>query len=120
MSAPESTCWTLSRGAVPGRGADRHTFARRYAPLVRAYLAARCRRSPPAPDLAGAVQYVLRTCCQAGGALDRAGPGRAGFRPSLRGAVPNIALRHETGPAPRREHQPASEFDIAARAQAFA
>jgi RNA polymerase sigma-70 factor (ECF subfamily) len=114
MSAPESTCWTLIRGAADGVAADRDAFARRYAPVVRAYLAARWRRSPLTADLDDAVQDVFLACFRAGGALDRADPGHGGFRPFLYGVARNVALRYEAGRARRRELQPASALDVAA------
>ncbi len=43
MTQAASTCWTVIQGAAAGRGDDRDQFARRYAPVVRAYLGARWR-----------------------------------------------------------------------------
>jgi hypothetical protein len=41
MAQPESTCWTVIEAAAAGRAGDREDFARRYAPVVRAYLSSR-------------------------------------------------------------------------------
>jgi RNA polymerase sigma-70 factor (ECF subfamily) len=112
---PESTCWTLIRGAAAGLAADRDAFARRYAPVVHAYLAARWRRSPLLSDLDDAAQDVFLACFRAGGALGRADPGRGGFQPFLYGVVRNVALRYEAGRARRREHPPAGALEVAAR-----
>jgi hypothetical protein len=43
MTRPESTSWTMSEGAAAGSLAEREQFARRYAPVIAAYLAARWR-----------------------------------------------------------------------------
>src|SRR5438093_11308794 len=115
MSAPESTCWTLIRGAAAGDAADRDAFGRRYAPVVRAYLAARWRHAPLRQHLDDAVQDVFLAGFRAAGALDRADAGRGDFRPFLYGVARNVALRYETAPARRREQQPPSGFEVAAR-----
>ena len=44
MDPAGSTCWTVIQGAAAGSAADRQDFARRYTPVIRAYLAARWRR----------------------------------------------------------------------------
>jgi len=45
MLTSESTCWTVIRAAAAGSSADRDELARCYLGVVRAYLAARWRRS---------------------------------------------------------------------------
>jgi RNA polymerase sigma-70 factor (ECF subfamily) len=55
MSGPQSTCWTLIRAAAGGSAREREEFARRYVPVLRAYLAARWRGSPLLQDLDDAV-----------------------------------------------------------------
>ncbi len=115
MSAPESTCWTLIRGAAAGSTADRDAFARRYAPVVRAALAARWRGTARAADLDDAVQDVFLACFREHGALDRADAARGGFRPFLAGVVRNVARQHEARRARRRERQPLSDLEVAAR-----
>jgi hypothetical protein len=46
MVDPQSTRWTLVRGAADGEAAAREEFARLYEPVVRACLLARWKRSP--------------------------------------------------------------------------
>jgi RNA polymerase sigma factor (sigma-70 family) len=113
MSAPESTCWTVIEAAAAGSAAAREQFARCYAPVVRAYLAARWQSSPCLGDLDDAVQEVFLECFKRGGVLDRVEHGR-GFRPFLYGAVRNVALRVETERGRRRERQPPGESDLEA------
>jgi RNA polymerase sigma-70 factor (ECF subfamily) len=84
------------RGAAAGCAEDRAQFARWYAPVIRAYLAARWRNSPCRQDLDDAIQEVFVACFQADGVLQRADPGRpGGFRAYLYGVVRNVALRLE-------------------------
>jgi RNA polymerase sigma factor (sigma-70 family) len=109
MPSAESTCWTVLREAAAGVGAARDEFAAFYAPLVRAYLAARWRSSPRLQDLDDAVQEVFVECLRAGGALDKADADRpGGFRAFLYGVVRHVAQRFEQRAARRRE-QPAAE-----------
>jgi hypothetical protein len=82
MTAPESTCWTVIEAAAAGSAAARAEFARCYAPVVRAYLAARWCSSPCLGDLDDAVQEIFLQCFQRDGVLDRADRGR-GFLPFL-------------------------------------
>jgi RNA polymerase sigma factor (sigma-70 family) len=96
LSRSESTCWTVVRGAALGSINDREEFARRYLPVVRAYLAARWRDSAHLRQLDDAVQEVFLECFRHDGALRRAEPQR-GFRPFLYGVVRNIARRVERG-----------------------
>jgi RNA polymerase sigma-70 factor (ECF subfamily) len=103
MSSSPSTCWTVIEGAAAGRAADREEFARRYGPVVRAYLAARWRPAD-AHALDDAVQEVFVECFKRGGVLDRADRDRGGFRAFLFGVVRNVALRAEAQRARRREH----------------
>jgi RNA polymerase sigma factor (sigma-70 family) len=97
------TCWTVIEGAAAGRGADRETFARRYVPVVRAYLAARWRGPALAGEIDDAAQEVFVDCFRDGGALGRADRSReGGFRVFLFGVTRNIAMRHERARAKRR------------------
>jgi RNA polymerase sigma-70 factor (ECF subfamily) len=99
------------RAAAAGDGAARDLFARRYAPVVRAYLAARWRRSPLLTQLDDAVQEAFLACLKPGGALDRLDPDRpGGFRPFLYGVVRHVALLFETRKA--RERPPADVPDL--------
>lgn len=62
MPDPESTCWTVIRGAAAGNSGDREELARRYVGVVRAYLAARWRGSAILGELGDAVQEVFVEC----------------------------------------------------------
>jgi RNA polymerase sigma factor (sigma-70 family) len=113
MSSAQSTCWTVIQAAAAGSREDREHFARRYAPIVRAYLAARWRQSPLAGDLDDAVQEVFVDCFKQDGVLRRADPARAGgFRAFLYGVVRVVALRLETRRARDRQQQPSMEVDL--------
>jgi RNA polymerase sigma-70 factor (ECF subfamily) len=113
VAAPESTCWTVIQAAAAGSAAERAEFARRYGPVVRAYLAARWRSSPCRHELDDAVQEVFLECFKRGGVLDRVEPGRGGFRPFLFGVVRNVALRAERARR-RREHHAGEGRDLEA------
>jgi RNA polymerase sigma-70 factor (ECF subfamily) len=95
MLSPQTTCWTVIEAAAAGAAGERQEFARRYGPVVRAYLAARWRSSPCLQDLEDAVQEVFVECFKAGGVLARADRGRGEFRPFLYGVARNVALRLE-------------------------
>jgi len=98
VSISDTTCWTVVRGAAKGRPKDREEFARRYEPIVRAYLGARWRGSELRDEIDDAAQEVFLDCFRDGGALDRAEEGRpGGFRAFLYGVVGNVALRAERG-----------------------
>jgi RNA polymerase sigma-70 factor (ECF subfamily) len=111
MSVPDSTCWTVIQAAAAGSADDRAEFARRYAPVARAYLAARWRASPCTAELDDAVQEVFVECFRPGGILDRADRDR-GFRAFFYGALRNVALRVETSRARRREHPAAPDAPL--------
>ena len=97
MEHADSTCWTQIRHAAEGARDEREAFARRYTPLVRAYLGARWRNSARCQDIDDAVQEVFIECFRGGGALERFEQGRpGGFRSFLYGVVRNVALRMET------------------------
>jgi RNA polymerase sigma-70 factor (ECF subfamily) len=113
MGAADSTCWTLLRDAAAGGEAARAEFAARYAPAVRAYLAARWRDSNRLRDLDDAVQDVFLECLRDGGLLDRARadhPG--GFRAFLYGAVRHVAQRAEARRARRDAREAAGVVDL--------
>jgi len=112
MSISQATCWTVVRGAAEGIAGDRETFARHYAPIVRAYLGARWRGMALLQELDDALQEVFVDCFREGGALARVDPGRS-FRAFFFGVVRNVALRHEDRRRRRaREEQPPSSFEI--------
>lgn len=113
--ASDSTCWTLIHGAAAGNRIDRELFARQYAPVVRAYLGARWRRSPLAADIDDAVQDVFVECFRADGALDRADPARGSFRPFFYGVIRNVAARHEVCTARRRDGARITDLEMASR-----
>jgi RNA polymerase sigma-70 factor (ECF subfamily) len=103
----------LIHAAAAGRAGDREQFARRYGPVVRAYLASRWRSSPCLAELDDAAQEVFVECFRQGGALQRAERGLGGgFRPFLFGVVRNVALRCEAQRGRRREQQPPDSLDL--------
>jgi RNA polymerase sigma factor (sigma-70 family) len=105
MTPSQSTCWTIIEGAAAGRAEDREEFARRYGPVVRAYLAARWRPASDTHALDDTVQEVFVECFKQGGVLDRAERDRGGgFRAFLFGVVRNVALRAEAKRARQRKH----------------
>jgi RNA polymerase sigma-70 factor (ECF subfamily) len=96
MERPDSTCWSVIRGAAAGAAADRDVFVRRYDHVIRRYLAARWQHSSYRQDIDDAVQEVFLECFRQGGILGRADPDLAGgFRAFLYGVTRNIALRVE-------------------------
>ncbi len=115
MAQPETTCWTVIHAAAAGSDGDRAEFARRYGPVVRAYLASRWRSSPCQRELDDAVQEVFVECLKGGGVLERAERGRAGgFRPYLFGVVRNVALRLERARGRRPDQAPADDVNLEA------
>ncbi len=108
-----STCWTVIEGAAAGDHEDKQQFARRYGPVVRAYLAERWRSSPHLADCEDAVQDVFVECFRKGGVLERVDQSRpSGFRAFLYGVVRNVARRFETAKDRDRLVQAASDFDL--------
>src|SRR5688572_15810602 len=101
------TRWSMIHGAAQGLGDQQEEFARRYAPVVRAYLLARWARSQRYQDIDDAVQEVFVQCFRAGGALsraDRARPG--GFRAFLHGVIRNVSPKIEARVLKRRNRLP--------------
>jgi RNA polymerase sigma factor (sigma-70 family) len=114
MGPSDSTCWILIEGAAAGSRQDRESFARRYQPVIRAYLGARWRGAPHAAQIDDAVQEVFLECFRKGGVLERADPHRpGGFRAFLYAVARNVALRCETRAARRKERPPPSGVDLA-------
>ena len=109
MSSARETCWTLIQGAARGTDAAREDFARRYLPVVRAYLVERWRSSFLAGEVDDASQEVFIECFREGGALQRADPAR-GFRPFLYGTVRNVARRMEERAARRTRDKEKDSF----------
>jgi RNA polymerase sigma factor (sigma-70 family) len=115
MGDRDSTCWTLLRDAAAGGEVPRAEFAARYAPVVRAYLAARWRGSDRLNELDDAVQDVFVECLRDGGLLERASADRpGGFRAFLYGAVRNVALRAEERRARRLARDAGDAVDVEA------
>jgi DNA-directed RNA polymerase specialized sigma24 family protein len=120
MAQPESTCWTVIRGASAGDQLARERFARVYRPFILACLAGRWRDPRDRNDLEDAAHEVLIECIKEGGALAKACPDRpGGFRAFLCGVVRNVAgnieRKRSRDPARRAggqmdpEHLPDSE-----------
>jgi len=92
VSSPDSTLWTIIRGAAAGSAPDRAEFARRYASVIRSYLGARWRGGPLLDEIDDATQEVFVQCFRPDGALDGVDPEcRGGFRAYLFGVVRNVA-----------------------------
>jgi RNA polymerase sigma-70 factor (ECF subfamily) len=119
VSIADTTCWTVIRGAAEGRPKDRDEFARRYEPVVRAYLATRWRDSDLRGEIDDCAQEVFLDCFREGGALERAEEGRpGGFRAFLYGVARNVALRAERERG-RKGVPLDSAFDAPAREEAL-
>lgn len=116
----------MIRGAASGRTVDQAEFSRRYAPVIRAYFAARWRGSVLVSEVEDATQEVFLDCFRDDGALGRADPERpGGFRAFLYGVVRHVAQRFERARAkagepldaisetPARQRSLSAEFDRA-------
>jgi RNA polymerase sigma factor (sigma-70 family) len=119
MPSPDSTRWTLIRQAADGDTAARDAFARRYEPVVHAYLGARWRHSPLRHESDDAAQEVFLACFREDGALERADPDRGEFRGFLYGVVRNVARRFEERHNRNREHDAGSAFEAPADDEAL-
>src|SRR5258708_40163891 len=105
--------WKMRAGNGDGNHEKKHLRLRRYAPVVRAYLAERWRSSPHLADCEDAVQDVFVECFRKGGVLERADQSRpGGFRAFLYGVVRNVARRFETAKNRDRLIQAASDYDL--------
>lgn len=103
----------MIRAAARDSRDARSGFAAQYAPVVRAYLAARWRASAIAADLDDAVQDAMLECFRSGGLLERADESRpGGFRAFLYGAVRNVARQHEARRASGKERVAAESVDL--------
>jgi len=108
-----NTRWSVVRGAAEGSGPERDEFARRYSPVIRAYLGARWRHTPLFPEIDDAAQDVFVECFRENGPLRRVDsqlPG--GFRAYLYGVVRNVARRAEKARGRNRERPPGSGLDL--------
>jgi len=117
---PESTCWTVIRAGAAGSPADRDVLARRYLPVVRAYLSARWSGSTWREHLDDATQDVFVECFRQGGALEAVAGGRVPqFRAFLYGIVRNVARRFESKSKPAGDPLPDLEARDASLSQLF-
>lgn len=108
-SGSDSTCWMLIAGAAAGRTQDREEFARRYAPVARAYLAHRWKGACLISELDDAVQNVFLECFRKDGVLDRTSQDRPrSFRALLYGVIRNVALRCERRAGQQRRERPSA------------
>jgi len=113
MGETGNTRWSVVRGAAEGSGPARDEFARRYSPVIRAYLGARWRYSRLITEIADAAQDVFVECFRENGPLTRVDsklPG--GFRAYLYGLVRNVARRLEKARGRNRERPPGSGLDL--------
>ena len=101
----------MIRGAAEGGVADRAAFARRYEPVIRAYLGARWRHSALIREIDDTAQEVFLACLREDGALTRVDPDRGDFRGYLYGVVRNVARRAEERWS-KRERQPGSMHQL--------
>ncbi|MBI1851927.1 MAG: sigma-70 family RNA polymerase sigma factor [Planctomycetes bacterium] len=113
MSDAAPTCWTVIQGAAAGRAEDREDFARRYEPIIRAYLASRWANSALLAEIDDCVQEIFVDCFRQGGVLDRVDAERpGGFRPFLYGVIRIVALRFEAGRSRRDARAPTTTVDL--------
>lgn len=106
MDRIHSTSWTVVTGAAAGEESARSTFAERYEPLVRSYLAARWRLPRDHEEVRDATQDVFVECFKTGGALERVERDRpGGFRAYLYGVISNVAAMMERGETRRRRRE---------------
>ncbi len=86
-------------------------FARRYSPIVRAYLTSRWRTSARKDWLDDAIQNVFVECFRKGGVLHNVREARPqSFRAFLFGVTRNIAMRMEKEQVHRKEERMESEL----------
>ena len=92
----DTTSWSLIHGAANGRRDAREEFARRYIPVVRAYLCARWRQASKSDIVGDAVQEVLMECFRDEGVLEKADSSfDGGFSAYLFGVARNVARSFE-------------------------
>jgi RNA polymerase sigma-70 factor (ECF subfamily) len=121
VHSADATSWSLVLGAAAGRPLDREAFARRYGPVIRAYLAARWHLAFDHAAVADGTSDVFVECFKGGGALERVDPKNSGgFRAFLFGIVRNVALMSERKLARRRDAPHAMPLDMDAIADSEA
>ena len=109
---PDSTCWTVIKGAAAGRAESRETFARTYASVIGAYFAARWKLPASHEEVRDALQEVLLDCFKTRGALERVDPDRpGGFRAFLYGIARTAAHNIERRRARRLDRQAEAGFN---------
>jgi len=109
-----STRWSLIDGVRDGVPGSRDRFARRYEPIVRAYLGARWKASPLRQDLDDATQEVFALCFSSRSPLNCVENRReGGFRAYLHGVVSNVARGFERKQRRRREERAPTNLEIA-------
>ncbi len=104
----------MIRGAAAGNGEEREAFAQLYAPLIRAYLAARWQVSATDEKVEEGVQEVFVECFKSGGFIGHVNsdPPIESFRAFLYGAVRNVARRIERSWATCRERTAPSSMEL--------
>lgn len=93
----EETCWSLIARAAGGEALAGDQFARRYRPLMQAYLRGRWRSAVELTNMIDdAVQDCFFECFRDRGVLSKSDPtAPSGFRAFLRGVLRNVARRYE-------------------------
>jgi RNA polymerase sigma-70 factor (ECF subfamily) len=100
MTSAKETCWTVIHHAARGDAEARAEFARRYRPVVHAYLRARWRTPPLSEEVEDAAQDMFVECFKDEGVLANADcTAPTGFRAYLFAAVRNraraVEARHQ-------------------------
>ena len=103
----------MIRDAANGDAAARSLFARRYEPVVRAYLAARWHHAPVSAETDDVVQDVFLECFRENGALSTVESGRpGGFGAFFYGVMRNVARRYEAARRQARGRGAAAGVDL--------
>jgi RNA polymerase sigma factor (sigma-70 family) len=96
MPDGDSTCWTTIRNAAAGDPLARDDFARRYEPVLRAYLTSRWQGSLLAAEIDDGVNQTFVELLRQNGGLERFDFQRpGGFRAFVYGIARNVARRFE-------------------------
>lgn len=103
MSSLDVTSWSMIARAAAGGCTDQELFAKRYAPVVRSYFAARWKLGQDHERVQDAVQDVFVECFGSGGALQRANADLGSFRGFLFGVARRVASSIERRWVRRRE-----------------
>jgi RNA polymerase sigma factor (sigma-70 family) len=113
LSAPDSTAWSVIKGAGAGEQGARERFAAAYGVVIRAYLSARWRLPQEHQEIDDGTQEVFVQCFKPGGALQGVDPsGPARFRTYLYAIVRHVAERIERSNGRRRlAQEPSAGLD---------